>query len=454
MTTEIAILNKSAVALAADSAVTITTHIDGQPQSVAKIYVDANKLFELVKGRAVGVMIYNSANVAGVPWETLIKEYRSHNRATMFDTLEEYADDFVRFVGEALEPFLNERDEEAQVIDSVLPLAHRIYNGMLPQFVEIPRKVDRRSRFVELLDEFDSDLNGAGPAKWAEGLSDTDVWDRWGQQVVDQLPDGFDEFGWTKALKTKLARVLLRVLVRADEPFGAWSGLVISGFGDAEMFPSLCHAKIGGFLLGRLVKVQSEIEKITNETPALIKPFAQTSEALMFLQGIDPDVSAAVHTFWRRWSDGLQDDVVKILEKESNVASSTVGAIRKRLKAHFLTSWNSFAEFMQQEFHQKRLEPIEASAGFLSKREIADLAENLVDLTSLRNRVSLDRQETVGGATDVAVISKGDGFVWVKRKHYFSRDRNPAWGMRQALTDVLSSVQVVSDADTGGPKDE
>ncbi len=33
--------------------------------------------------------------------------------------------------------------------------------------------------------------------------------------------------------------------------------------------------------------------------------------------------------------------------------------------------------------------------------------------------------ETVGGPIDVAVISKGDGFIWIKRKHYFSPELNP-----------------------------
>ena len=33
--------------------------------------------------------------------------------------------------------------------------------------------------------------------------------------------------------------------------------------------------------------------------------------------------------------------------------------------------------------------------------------------------------ETVGGPIDVAVISKGDGFIWIKRKHYFNKDLNP-----------------------------
>jgi hypothetical protein len=35
--------------------------------------------------------------------------------------------------------------------------------------------------------------------------------------------------------------------------------------------------------------------------------------------------------------------------------------------------------------------------------------------------------ETVGGPVDVAVISKGDGFVWIKRKHYFRPELNPGF---------------------------
>ena len=61
---------------------------------------------------------------------------------------------------------------------------------------------------------------------------------------------------------------------------------------------------------------------------------------------------------------------------------------------------------------------------FLPKGELAEMAESLVNLTSFKRRVTLD-VETVGGPIDVAVISKGDGFVWIKRKHYFDPEHNP-----------------------------
>lgn len=34
---------------------------------------------------------------------------------------------------------------------------------------------------------------------------------------------------------------------------------------------------------------------------------------------------------------------------------------------------------------------------------------------------------TVGGPIDVAIISKCDGFIWLKRKHYFDRAYNPQY---------------------------
>ena len=62
-------------------------------------------------------------------------------------------------------------------------------------------------------------------------------------------------------------------------------------------------------------------------------------------------------------------------------------------------------------------------AALLPKDELANLAESLVSLTALHRKVSRDL-EAVGGAIDVAVISKGDGFVWIKRKHYFKPELN------------------------------
>src|SRR5437868_4983841 len=67
MTSEVVVMNSLAVALAADSAATVT---DGHED---KIYNSANKLFMLSKHQPVGIMVHNNSSLLGIPWETIIK---------------------------------------------------------------------------------------------------------------------------------------------------------------------------------------------------------------------------------------------------------------------------------------------------------------------------------------------------------------------------------------------
>lgn len=59
----------------------------------------------------------------------------------------------------------------------------------------------------------------------------------------------------------------------------------------------------------------------------------------------------------------------------------------------------------------------------LPKDGLAEMAETLINLTSFKRRIT-SQSETVGGPTDVAIISKKDGLVWVKYKQYFEPELN------------------------------
>ncbi|EPL4655504.1 hypothetical protein L7H99_003493, partial [Klebsiella pneumoniae] len=59
----------------------------------------------------------------------------------------------------------------------------------------------------------------------------------------------------------------------------------------------------------------------------------------------------------------------------------------------------------------------------LSKKDLSYMAESLVNLSAFKLKIS-DSYETVGGPIDVAIISKTDGFVWIKRKLYFDKNLN------------------------------
>ena len=70
------------------------------------------------------------------------------------------------------------------------------------------------------------------------------------------------------------------------------------------------------------------------------------------------------------------------------------------------------------------------SEGDFMESVMAELAETLIMLQSLKEKVT-QPTESVGGPIDVAIITKGDGFVWIKRKHYFDPTLNPRFFLRQ-----------------------
>src|ERR1043165_3987362 len=106
MTAEIAIMNKMGVALAADSAVTISSipDEDEEKEKETKIY-NTNKLFMLSKYQPVGIMIYNNAELLRVPWETIIKSYRKEIGDAQYDTLEEYGQEFITYLNRSMHLF-------------------------------------------------------------------------------------------------------------------------------------------------------------------------------------------------------------------------------------------------------------------------------------------------------------------------------------------------------------
>ena len=88
MTSEIAVMNQRAVALAADSAVTL---IDGGTVAVRN---EQQKLFQLVNGRPVGLMFFGVADLMGHPWDHLIEHYQSKVKPAQLASVQDYARSF------------------------------------------------------------------------------------------------------------------------------------------------------------------------------------------------------------------------------------------------------------------------------------------------------------------------------------------------------------------------
>jgi len=105
MTAEVAVLNNTGVAIAADSAV--TTGFPGR-----------EKIFTLSKFEPVGVMINGHVEHFGFPWEVLIKNFRSTLGDRSFGTLREYVDLFIATITD--QKYLNVDGQTVTVVVTAL----------------------------------------------------------------------------------------------------------------------------------------------------------------------------------------------------------------------------------------------------------------------------------------------------------------------------------------------
>lgn len=73
----------------------------------------------------------------------------------------------------------------------------------------------------------------------------------------------------------------------------------------------------------------------------------------------------------------------------------------------------SMDEYMQEEYIDGIVNAVES----FNVEDMANIAENLVSITSLQRHFS-SSDKTVGGPIDVAVITRAEGFVWVRHKDF------------------------------------
>lgn len=93
------------------------------------------------------------------------------------------------------------------------------------------------------------------------------------------------------------------------------------------------------------------------------------------------------------------------------------------IKNELVTYVNDYMKECTIAAQQEYAQPFLNSITSLEKEDLADFAESMIKLTSIKRKVS-PSLATVDGPIDVMVISKAEGVIWIKRKHYFDSDLN------------------------------
>ena len=420
MTAEVIILNSSGVALAADSAVTI---------GGTKIFNTAIKLLALSKIQPVGIMVYGNAGLIGVPWETLIKLYRTQLKNTQMDKLEDYSDDFMKYITGRQDLFPDTL--ERQWVSSNLYFYYKALREELLKKVSpglatgTPVSNEEVVKiFAALVDEkhkkFSAEAFTAGMDAAFEKKSRTHY-----LELFKEFQDGVFQ---SLVIKPETADQLndLGIFLHTRAVFSrGTSGLVFAGYGESEIYPSVVNIELEGVIQGRLKYRlrKDKSRKITSNRDSFIYPFAQEDMVNLFMNGVNSQVLSHMQSALTDFIKGVPD-----LIKDENLKSETQtpAEIKDELLLNLRAKLGTYYQDFGQHIRTAHITPVMNMVRVLPKDELAAMAEALVNLTAFKRKVT-NTLETVGGPIDVAVISKGDGLVWVKRKHYFPPELNASF---------------------------
>lgn len=417
MTAEVVVMNKRGISLAADSAIT-----SGR-EGVQKVYNTANKLFSLSSEHPIGVMVYGAASFMEVPWEVIIKAYRDKLGSQKFADLTDYAADFLNFLRE------DERFRKREVEEIII---YRTFSDILKRLVkEVEERIAAESSNSEAVspeqvsDWLAENVNRRINSFEKEESTFLDLnfetfKEKFGE-VIKEVKDELILYEVPSDLREKFY-VLAYEAIKHDYFSVGSTGLVIAGYGENEIFPHLLNYRLEGFVFNQLKYKKLKEKQISytankKDGTASITAFAQREMVDSFIGGMEPNMEDVIFDIIFKVLKAYPEQIQKHLSID--FTNEQVTKIQRLGKEVYESIEDAVREYQQTNY----IEPLFSVVRSLPKEELADMAETLVSLTSFKRRVSR-ATESVGPPVDVAIITKGDGFVWMKRKNYVNPEIN------------------------------
>lgn len=422
MTSEVCVMNRLAVVLAADSATTVT-RFDAQGKKEERYFKGANKIFQISDRHPVGMMIFDSADLLRVPWEVIVKEFRKHLGPRPFHHVREYADEFFTFLNETswLLPMSVQKEKFLDAA-RIAAIQTCIECGAPLKDEESPDTGAYQAKVIEIKDQLtalpllpclaeDDGFVEAILGGWSHEL----------KLLLEQWREGLENI-FLADLNDMVQIGLLSVL-KNPGPYLGTTGLVFAGFGDRDVFPAMVEYTSCGMVAGRHASYLKNEAAIDFEMPAWLSAFAQTAMSDTFSVGISED---AYGLLMQSLTAGLSAFAEKVVQESGGDLSKI-----NDLKGEIGRTTSTISDTLLGRLEQAHALPLRRVLSVLPVDEMAELAETLINLQSLKEKVTMP-SETVGGPVDVAVITRGEGLVWIKRKHYFDLKLNSRYLHRQS----------------------
>jgi hypothetical protein len=423
MTSEVVLMNRQAVAMAADSAVTITGH------QYIKTYQSVDKLFPLVDGQPLAVMIYNNAEIMSTPWETVISLYRDQTRGRSLDTVQDYAEDFMNFLSgnPDLFPADHQDTEFFKLMAVVFTVIAEDFDAQIQKLSQTPgaRVKDHLAAVFEFVvgqlhtdyQRYPDDTQRADLACFPGGMAEQvrrryrNEIEQLIQSLIASLRNDYGAFAVSDATIERLREIAVYSATR-DAFFEHYTGVVFAGFGARDKFPSMRSYLTSSVILGILKRKQDRAADMTADGGPVVQPFAQDRMIRTFLTGMDQYLRMFMYGETLKLSMNLVSDVIGRAPISDSQRQQLFRDYSENNMGHALREFFKSIDAYQYAVHTR---PIYRAIGSLPKRELGETAASLIKLNSFQQKV-MHSIETVGGPIDVAVITRNGGLEMKRDK--------------------------------------
>ena len=393
--------------MAADSAVTVNN------DKGVKIYNTETKIFRLSDEHPIGVMIYDNVEFMGTPWELIFNLYRKERGNMACHSVQEYAEMFIGFLKDN-DFFSSDESRETYLLQEISAFYNLVKNEvselMEKEGISIDDSRAVRKKVKDVIDEI------IGICKEADICPDFKIYSekefsKTSKLYIDSLMEACGDDHLPTDMRKEWQRAIFTHLCSNNFIDSLGTGVVFIGYGDQDIFPSVFPTVIGGAIDNRLRYFFNleRADKITHENSASILPFAQGDVMITMMKGIAPDMYTAITEEVRLLTEkavrqvaeklGMSDD-----EKVTEAAAPVIEMTQKELE-------EKIDDIIMEKFTSGLVNTVE----FFNVEDMVNMAESLISITNLQRHIT-SSEETVGGPIDVAVITKTDGFKWVKQK--------------------------------------
>lgn len=396
MTSEILLMNRRCVVLAADNG-TLTNDASG------------TRIFEISSNPPVGMMVHGKNVIGGVPIEALADEFSKQMFGCYFENMEDYARAFITFLDEG--KILDDETSVGPVIPAGVSADELIYDiiRMWDNLCEYCEELPFPSEYDENVpvSDFETSLGMLMDELLALDFgADQDLRDKIGMMFEENL-DMDDllfnlqmEDCYTEDVEPYIDRLVdLYILALSGgmvkEMLLDVSDLVFAGYCEGSFLPSLIECEIRGHYFGNTYCDFGQEHGAISGKRAAVLPFDLSPRLERFLLGLDRESADDVTDFvsyrisemelpgGKKLDDAEVEMVTQIVEDEIDDLNDTCR--------------NAVVEYVRD----------------LSKGETAAAAEFLVAMNAFG--WMMDTGVDAAGDIDVVIMSKEDGFIWASR---------------------------------------